>query len=41
MFEKHIGTPEKKKALLLRWAWLISLFMLVLGYALIFLFWDG
>jgi len=41
MLDKLIGTPEKKKALLLRWAWLISLFMLIMGYFLIFYFWDG
>jgi len=41
MLEKLFGTPEKKRAHLLRWAWLISLFMLILGYVLIFMFWDG
>ena len=41
MLDKLIGTPAKKRALLLRWAWLISLFMLIMGYVIIFIFWDG
>lgn len=40
MIEKLFNTPEKK-ARLVRWTWLISLFMLVMGYLFIFLFWDG
>ncbi len=40
ILETLSGTPEKR-ARLVRWAWLISLFMLVLGYVLIFLFWDN
>lgn len=40
MIEKLFNTPEKK-ARLIRWTWLISLFMLVMGYLLIFMFWDG
>jgi hypothetical protein len=40
MIEKLFNTPEKK-ARLVRWTWLISLFMLVLGYLMIVLFWDG
>ncbi|HUT27862.1 MAG TPA: hypothetical protein VMW85_07450 [Methanomassiliicoccales archaeon] len=37
---KLFGTPEKK-ARLIRWTWLISLLMLLLGYFLIVIFWDG
>lgn len=37
---KLFDTPEKK-ARWLRWTWLISLFMLLLGYLLIIIFWDG
>ncbi len=40
MFERLVDTPEKK-AKLARYSWLISLFMLVLGYLLIVIFWDG
>lgn len=40
MIEKLFNTPEKK-ARLIRWTWLISLFMLIMGYLFIFLFWDG
>lgn len=39
MFEKLFDTPEKR-ARLVRYAWLISLLMLVLGYALMVIFWD-
>lgn len=39
MFEKFFDTPEKR-ARLVRYAWLISLLMLVLGYALMVIFWD-
>jgi len=40
MIERLFDTPEKR-ARLVRWAWLISLFMLVMGYVFIVLFWDG
>jgi hypothetical protein len=40
ILERLFNTPEKR-ARLARWAWLISLFMLVMGYIIIFLFWDG
>jgi hypothetical protein len=40
MIERLFGTPEKR-ARLVRWSWLISLLMLVMGYLIIFLFWDG
>ncbi len=39
MLEKLFGTPEKR-ARLVRYAWLISLLMLALGYLMIALFWD-
>ncbi len=38
MIERLFNTPEKR-ARLMRWAWRISLFMLVLGYVLIVIFW--
>jgi len=37
--ERLFDTPEKK-ARLARYAWLISLLMLALGYALIIVLWD-
>jgi hypothetical protein len=40
MIERLFDTPEKR-ARLVRWAWLISLFMLVMGYVFMLLFWDG
>ena len=40
LFLRFFGTPEKK-ARLIRWTWLISLLMLLLGYFLIVMFWDG
>ncbi len=39
MLEKLFDTPEKR-ARLVRYAWLISLLMLVLGYVLMAVFWD-
>jgi len=39
MLEDLFNTPEKK-ARLLRYAWIISLLMLLLGYGLMVLFWD-
>ncbi|HPR98354.1 MAG TPA: hypothetical protein P5202_02965 [Methanomassiliicoccales archaeon] len=39
MLEKLFDTPEKR-ARLVRYAWLISLLMLLLGYGLMVLFWD-
>jgi len=40
MIERLLDTPEKR-ARLVKWSWLISLLMLVMGYLIIFLFWDG
>jgi hypothetical protein len=40
MLERLFDTPEKR-ARLVRYAWLISLLMLVLGYVLIAIFWSG
>jgi len=40
MIERLFDTPEKK-ARLIRLTWIISLFMLVLGYILMIIFWDG
>jgi hypothetical protein len=39
MLEKLFDTPEKR-ARLVRYAWLISLLMLLLGYLLMVIFWD-
>ena len=39
MIEKLFDTPEKR-ARLVRYAWLISLLMLALGYVLMAVFWD-
>ena len=39
MLDKLFDTPEKR-ARLVRYAWLISLLMLVLGYVLMAVFWD-
>ncbi len=39
MLERLFDTPEKK-AKLARYAWLLSLLMLALGYLFIALFWD-
>lgn len=39
MLEKLFDTPEKR-ARLVRYAWLLSLLMLALGYLMIALFWD-
>ena len=39
MFDKLFDTPEKR-ARLVRYAWLISLLMLALGYVLMVVFWD-
>jgi len=38
--EELLNNPETK-AKLLRWGWLISLIMLVLGYVLMVVFWDA
>jgi len=40
MLERLFDTPEKR-ARLVRYAWLLSLLMLVLGYVLIAIFWEG
>jgi hypothetical protein len=40
MLEKLFDTPEKR-ARLVRYAWLISLLMLLLGYGLMVLFWGN
>ncbi|HSV41848.1 MAG TPA: hypothetical protein VLH13_00380 [Methanomassiliicoccales archaeon] len=40
MIDRLFDTPEKR-ARLIRYAWLISLVMLVLGYALMAIFWDA
>jgi hypothetical protein len=40
MLEKLFDTPEKR-ARLVRYAWLLSLLMLVMGYVLIAIFWEG
>jgi len=40
MLEKLFDTPEKR-ARMVRYAWLISLLMLALGYGLMVLFWDN
>ncbi len=39
MLEKLFDTPEKR-ARLVRYAWLISLLMLLLGYGLMVFFWN-
>ncbi|MCX6651700.1 MAG: hypothetical protein NT131_08635 [Methanomassiliicoccales archaeon] len=39
MIERLFDTPEKK-ARLVKWTWLISLLMLVLGYILMVVFWG-
>jgi len=38
--EEWLNDPEKR-AKLVKWSWLISLVMLVLGYVLIVIFWDA
>jgi hypothetical protein len=38
--EKMLSDPETR-AKLLKWGWLISLIMLVLGYVLMVVFWDA
>jgi len=40
LFTRLFDTPEKK-ARWIKWTWLISLLMLLLGYFLIVIFWDG
>lgn len=40
MLDRLFDTPEKR-ARLVRYAWLISLLMLVLGYALMVFFWNA
>lgn len=38
-FNKHFNTPERR-AKLLRYFWVISLSMMLLGIFFMFLFWD-
>lgn len=38
--EEWLTDPEKR-AKLMKWSWLIALFMLVLGYLLMVVFWDA
>lgn len=38
-FYKHFNTPEKRSKLI-RYFWVVSLFMMLLGFFFMFIFWN-